>query len=296
MSIFGDFRYISLIMRLITVIKIPAAISNAARLLALVAMAATCFIMPGVDAFCNDEPLAEAYVIGPEDVLNITVWDNPDLSGDVYVGLDGYLDYQFIGRVKASGLTAGELAASVTELLANGYVNHPNVAVQVRKYGSRKVFIIGEVNRPGTYYLTKRTTLVEAIAMAMGPTGEAGHEVLIVRSDGGHDGENIMVDLRRALEGDVKQNIYVHPSDSIFVPKAKTFTIMGEVKKPGQYPMEKDMTIRKALSIAGGNTERAAINRTAVVRIVNGEELEQAVELNEPVLPGDTIIVPQSYF
>lgn len=288
--------YSILIMRLLRVINRPLLAGNVSRLLAIAAIAAMCCMVPTHGAFGDDGAQAEEYIIGPEDVLNITVWDNTDLSGDVYVGLDGYLDYHLIGRVKASGLTIGELAASIAGLLDDGYLKNPNVSVQVKKYGSQKVFIIGEVNRPGTYYLTKRTALVEALAMALGLTGEAGNEVIIVRPDSAGAAENIVVDLRRALEGDAEQNVYLRASDSIYIPKVKTFTIMGEVKKPGQYPMDKGMTVRKAISIAGGNTERAALNRTMVVRVADGQELEKAAEMHEPVLPGDTIIVPQSYF
>ncbi len=244
----------------------------------------------------DTETLEDEYVIGAEDVLRITVWDNDDLTVNVRVGLDGYIAYKYIGRVKASGLSTSELAGIIAEKLAEGYINDPQVNVQVATYRSKEIFIIGEVNRPGTYYLTKRTTIVEAISMAQGPKSDADSDVIIVRKGDKGKGRNITVNLRKALEGDLSQNIAVLDGDSIFLSKAKTFFILGEVHKPGQYKLEKDTSVRKAISIAGGHTERAALGRVKIIRIVEGEEQEMDVQLEEAVEPLDTIVVPQSYF
>lgn len=244
----------------------------------------------------NPEALEEEYVIGAEDVLNITVWDNNDLTVNVRVKLDGYITYKYVGRVKASGLTASQLAKVLGERLADGYINDPHVIVQVATYKSKEIFIIGEVNRPGTYYLTKKTTIVEAISMAKGPTNNADSEVIIVRQAHNGNGENITVNLLKALEGDLSQNILVLEGDSVFLNKAKTFFIMGEVNKPGQYKLEKNTSVRKAISIAGGHTEKAALGRVKIIRIVEGAEQEREIELEETVEPLDTIVVPQSYF
>jgi polysaccharide export outer membrane protein len=239
---------------------------------------------------------SEEYIIGPEDVLKITLWGDKDLTGPVRVNLDGTITYKFIGRLKASGMTTYELADIISKKLSEGYIVDPQVTVQVAKYVSKKIFIIGEVNRPGTYYLTKRTTIVEAVSMAQGPTNAADPEIIIVRQDEEGKGKSITVNLQEALEGDLTQNIFIEGGDSIYVSKAKTFFIMGEVHKPGQYMLDEDTTIRKAISIAGGHTERAALNRVKVVRYVEGEEEEREVELDEMVSPLDTIVVPQSYF
>ncbi len=254
---------------------------------------------------------SEDYVIGPQDVLKIVVWENEDLSGMVAVTLDGYINYHLIGKIKASGLTTGELADKITALLANGYIVNPQVTVEVVKYMSKKIFIIGEVKKPGTYYLTRKTTLVEAISMAGGTTDNADREVIIVRPDKhrksavnrakqplsqAEGGRQIKVDLRSAVEGDLTQNIFVHDGDSIFIPKAKSFFIMGEVKSPGRYKLEKGTTILKAISIAGGETEKAAKNRTKVIRNIKGEKFERKVSLDELVRSEDIIIVPESFF
>ncbi|MGA1795432.1 MAG: polysaccharide biosynthesis/export family protein [bacterium] len=254
------------------------------------------------------EELGNDYLIGPEDVLQVTVWKNEDLSGRVAVSLDGYINFHLIGKQKAAGLTTAELAARITEKLANGYIINPQVTVQVLEYKSQKLTIIGEASKPGTYYLTKRTTLIEAISMAGGLTADAGREVVIVRpkrveerrsitpSNQAEVGEQIRVDIRSALEGDLSQNIYVQNGDSIFIPQAESFFIMGKVKNPGKYILERGTTVRKAISIGGGATEKAAMGRTRVVRIIDGKETEKRIGLDELVQSNDTIVVPECLF
>ncbi len=250
------------------------------------------------------------YIIGPQDVLEITVWDNPDLSGKVSISLDGFMNYQLIGKVKASGLTAPELADKITELLADGYIINPQVTVQVARYKSQKIFVVGEANKPGTYYLTKRTTLVEAISMAGGHAKDADREVIIVRPKNkkstfgknpltpnqAEKSEMIKVDFRSALEGDLSHNVYVQNGDSIFIPKSKTFFIMGEVRNPGKYNLDKGTTMLNAISLAGGETDEAALSKTKIIRLVDGKKIERRVEMGELVKPDDVIIVPESFF
>jgi polysaccharide export outer membrane protein len=240
--------------------------------------------------------VVEDYVIGPQDVLEIVVWDNDDLSGKVSVTLEGYINYQLIGKVRASGLNAGEFAQEITKLLADGYIVNPQVNVRVVEYKSQKVFIIGEAAKPGTYYLTKRTSIVEAISMAGGLTKDADMEVIIVRPKDAEEVEQITVDVRRALEGDLSQNIYLRNGDSIFIPKAKTFFIMGEVSKPGEYKLESGTTVRKAVSLSGGATDKASMGRAKVIRVIGDKEVESRIGLDEPLEPNDTIIIPERFF
>lgn len=237
---------------------------------------------------------AAQYIIGPEDVLEVSVWDNRDLSGRVTVSLDGYVDYQFIGRVQAAGLTVDALAARLVELFSDGYIINPQVTVQVAEYRSRKVHVVGEATRPGTYYLTRAMTIVEVVSLAGGPTARADNEVTIVRA--GVEPETIVVDLEKALQGDTTQNVSILSGDSIYLSKARTFFIMGEVNRPGQYTLEKGMTVRRAISVASGNTEKAALNRVTIIRREGDADVEMEVDMQDAVMPADTIVVPQSYF
>ena len=101
----------------------------------------------------------------------------------------------------------------------------------------------------------------------------------------------------RALEsGSLSQNIELRDSDTIFVPRAETAYVFGQVKNPGGYSLQKDTTVLQALSLAGGVTENGAMNRVKIVRIVAGIKKEVKVNLTDIVKPGDTIIVPERYF
>ena len=253
------------------------------------------------------------YVIGPEDVLKIMVWDHDDLSREIYVSSEGEFSYPLIGKVHADGLTLSQLEKRIKDLLFGRYIVNPQVTITVKEYKSKRVFVLGEVGGPqrkglgpGDYPLTGKTRLVEVLSLAGGPTQDAGAEIIVVRprhkrgnptplEEAGED-EIISINLRRLLEGDTSQNIYLEPDDSIYVPKAEFFFVFGEVKAPGRYNLEKGTTVLKAITTAGGITEKAAINKTKIVREEGGAKLEISVKMTDPVLPEDILMVPESFF
>src|SRR5437773_5896906 len=128
--------------------------------------------------------LAQAtnYIVGPQDVLNIVVWEQTDLSGKFAVEADGSFSFPLIGRIKAGGLTLRAVEDELKAKLADGYFKNPQVTVAVEQFRSQRVFIVGEVRNPGAYSLSGDTTLIEALARAGSTTADAGGEVLIIRS------------------------------------------------------------------------------------------------------------------
>ena len=104
------------------------------------------------------------YVVAPQDVLTVTVFNEPQLSGRFRIENDGQFNYPFLGRIQAAGATASEIAAVVKAKLADGYVSDPQVTVDVEQFRSQNVFVMGEVRAPGRYTLTGSVTLVEALA------------------------------------------------------------------------------------------------------------------------------------
>ncbi len=106
------------------------------------------------------------YVIGPQDVLTITVFDQSDLSGKFAVDADGTFVYPLLGRIKAGGLTLRAVETEIKRQLSGDYLKNPQVTVAVEQYRSQRVFIHGEVRTPGTYALTGDMTLIEALARA----------------------------------------------------------------------------------------------------------------------------------
>jgi len=250
------------------------------------------------------------YIIGPLDVLSITVWESPDLSGKFSVEADGSFTFPLIGRVKAGGLTLRQFEGELKAKLADGYFKNPQVSVAVETYRSQRIFIVGEVRNPGTYPLTGDMTLIEAIARAGSTTPNASLEAIVVRAAAGRaaDGptlpgqqhpaaETRRVNLRDLQSGALSENLALRDGDTIFVPRAESIYVFGQVKNPGAYALQTpDTTVLQALSLAGGVTDRGATNRIRIVRVVKGAKQELKVKLGDRVQPGDTIIVPERFF
>ena len=267
------------------------------------------------DALAQDDA-NKNYVIGAEDQLEITVWDHEDLSRTVTVSADGQFSFPLIGHVKAAGMTVRDLETRLAKRL-DEYVVNPQVSIVIAEFKSKKVFILGEVQKPGAYYLSKNDTLLEVISKAGGANENAGRQIIVVRpKDGGSEqptslnsqnSQLIRMDLQELLAGNVRDNIAVQNNDTIYVPKASVFSVFGEVRKPGSYPLEKETTILEAISIAGGPTENADTQKLELLRkdgdgqqkiILNIKRLLTAGAGDEEALiqDGDVIYQPRAEF
>jgi polysaccharide export outer membrane protein len=247
------------------------------------------------------------YVIGPQDILSITVFNEEDLRGKFPVDSDGSFTFPYIGRVQAGGLTLRQLEAELRKRLAQGYFKEPQLSVSVESYRSQKVHIVGEVRNPATYTLTGDMSLIEAIARAGSTLPTASGEALIVRArtgastekpimPTGEDADVTTVDLKVLQSGALSQNMPLKDGDTIFVPRAETVYVFGQVRTPGAYAIQRSTTVLQALSLAGGVNERGAANRIRIVRLEKGKQVEIRVKLDYIVRPGDTIIVPERFF
>jgi len=245
------------------------------------------------------------YVIGPQDVLTIQVFDQADLGGRYTVEVDGTFSFPLIGRVKAGGLTLRAFEADLRKKLADGFFKNPQVSVAVEQYRSQRVFVMGEVRNPGPVPLSGGMTLIEALSRAGSTLPSASGEVAIVRAGNGKAGpvtdldkaaDIVRASIRDLESGSMKQNVELHDGDTIFVTRAETIYVFGQVKSPGAYAIQKDTTVLQALSLAGGVTENAAMNRIKVVRVVNGVARELKIGLTDVIKPGDTLKVPERYF
>lgn len=247
------------------------------------------------------------YVIGPQDILTITSFDQEDLSGKYPVDSDGTFTFPLIGRVKAGGLTLRELESQLKKMLQDGFFKDPQLSVGVEQYRSQKIHMVGEVRNPGTYPLTGDMSLIEAIARAGSTMPTASGEALIVRAKtgkrpqgpilpNGDDTEVTTVDLKELQSGALSQNVALRDGDTIFVPRAESVYVFGQVKNPGAYSIQRGTTVLQALSLAGGVNERGATGRIKIVRIEKGKTVEVKVKLTDIVRPGDTIMVPERFF
>lgn len=158
------------------------------------------------------------YVIGPEDVLDIGVWKEPEFSRVVPVRPDGKVSLPLLNDIQAAGLTTTELAASVRDKLKK-YVDQPQVTVIVTQTNSQRVYVLGEVMRPGTVSLYPSMTVLQALASAGGLTQFANQKkVYILRSENGKQ-VKYPFNYKKALQGGLlQQNIALRPGDTIVVP------------------------------------------------------------------------------
>jgi polysaccharide export outer membrane protein len=259
-----------------------------------------------------DPAIVRDYVVGPQDVLNITSQDDPSLGGKFTVEADLTFTFPLLGRIRAGGLTLREVESQLqTKLIAQGYFKDPRVMVSIDQYRSQKVFIVGEVRNPGAYPLSGDMRLVEALALAGSTTPTAAGEVVIVPAGSGSmmvrpasmaDAEAsgtaaVRVNLRELQNGAFGQNVTLSGGDTVFVLKAENIYVFGQVKNPGAYPLQQDVTtVLQALALAGGVTDRGATSRIEIVRVVKGQQKKLKVKLEDALLPGDTIVVPQRFF
>lgn len=209
------------------------------------------------------------YEVGPGDVLNVTVWDHPELtipagsqrssteSGN-WVHNDGTIFYPYVGTVDVAGLNVNEIRAMITRRLGQ-YIENPQVDVTVAAFRSKKVYVTGSVGQPGTYPITNiPLRLVDAISAAGGISETADwSNVLLTR-----DGRDYSLSLRNIYQdGNAAQNILLQPGDVINVARAeenKVF-VLGEVRRPSSLPMGRNgMTLAEALSEKGGLDPRSS--------------------------------------
>ncbi|OGL02458.1 MAG: hypothetical protein A3E31_15260 [Candidatus Rokubacteria bacterium RIFCSPHIGHO2_12_FULL_73_22] len=245
---------------------------------------------------------AQEYTIGPGDILKIVVWGHEDLSREYPVTMEGYVPFPLIGRVKAIGLTTTQLARSLRDLLEKDYLVNPQVIVAVKEFLSRKVQVLGEAEKPGLFYLTGPTTLVEILSKAGGLSKNAGKELVLVRTERGAGSVILRMDLRNIQAGDTKENIELENGDTIFVPKAQAFYVLGEVKKPGTFALDRETSVLEGITLAEGFGEKAAPSGVKILRrSPDGRQQTIALDLSGSVpkdkdfrlRDGDSIIVPK---
>jgi len=250
------------------------------------------------------------YTLGAGDVLRVNVYDNPDLSQEVTIEADGAFSYPLIGRVQAAGLPVRQLEGLLAKRFAEGYLVSPQVGVTVTQHKSQQVYVMGAVSKPGPYALQRQTTLLEALSTAGGPTPEAGFEVVLTHATDKQalpsgtskvsataNGQSAMrVSLEQLMAGGVPQRITLQDGDVVYVPAAAFVYVTGEIQRPGRYRLEKDTTIQKAVSLAGGFTKFAATKSMTVQRMVDGKRLDFQAGPDDLLQADDVVVVRPSLF
>jgi polysaccharide export outer membrane protein len=225
------------------------------------------------------------YSIGAGDLLDIEVFDVPELSRDVRVNETGYISLPLMpSKVRATGLSPFQLQDKLAELLqTNGLVSTPQVTVSVKEQHSQPITVIGAVKIPMVIQAMRKTTLLQALSQAGGISPEAGSTVIVTRaardvSDSSDPAgasvasgpQTFTISLSDILEsGDSRFNIPLVGGDVVSVPRAGIIYVVGAVNKPGGFMLENDldrMTMLKMLSLAGGTTSTAKMKKAVILR------------------------------
>jgi polysaccharide export outer membrane protein len=275
--------------------SLVASLSKLNRLAGLVVVIAAIATRAGAQS-------PESYRVGPKDVLTVAVFGHPELSGKMTVAPDGTISFPLLGSIKANDRTTAEIAGDLVAKLSDGFLKKPQVSVDIVEYLSRRIFVIGEVRTPGPQSLTGSTTLLESLARAGSLTEEAGGEIVLLRppqsqSPGpvvpGQTGvtELTRVTVQQLRSGTLPANVELQSGDTIFVPRAETVHVLGNVKTPGGYRFEPGLTAIRAIYLAGGVSDMGTTGRIQITRIVDGKETKLKAKADDLLKPGDTVIV-----
>lgn len=254
-------------------------------------------------AFAGAAQAAESkaeYVLGPGDVIRITVFQNPDLTLETRVSENGAISFPLIGQVPVGGLNVSEAEKKIAKLLRDGgFVLQPQVNILPLQVRGNQVSVLGQVNRPGRYPLdVANATVTDVLAMAGGILQQGGADTLILVGTRSGKPFRQEIDLPSIfLSGKTELDLPIAGGDTIYVHRAPVFYIYGEVQRPGAYRVERDMTVMQALAQGGGLTLRGTqrgiqINR----RDENGKVQQIAPEMSAPIRTDDVILVKESVF
>jgi len=247
------------------------------------------------------QAMASDPVINVNDILELSVFDHPEMAATVRVDGQGMVTLPLINRVKVQGLTVSDASSQIARRLADGYIVNPQVNIFVKNFRDQKASILGMVTKPGVYDISTKTTLLELISMAGGLAPEAG-ETATIKREGIRDAygrsQELSIDLYKLIDkGDTSLNVPIMEGDQVFVVKAGLFYVTGEVKKPDSYKYQDKLTVMKAIAMAGGFTDTASKGSVRIVRkIDNKEDIISDVEMDQLVKPEDVVVVPESFF
>jgi polysaccharide export outer membrane protein len=241
---------------------------------------------------------AEDYLLGGGDTVNITVYEQPDLTTTARISQDdGTITFPLLGEVVVVGLSPEDAGRKIGKLLREGgYIRAPQVSLKVQDFRSQKIRVMGQVNKPGEYLQKGESRVADLITQAGGLQEDAADIIVVVKKENGKS-VKYEIDVLRFYEGDMSQNIKVSAGNFILVPKMNAFYIHGEVKRPGSYRLERGMNVMQALSVGGGITGRGSLKGIKVTRrLPDGSTEKVGVELTDTLQPDDVVYVKERLF
>ncbi|MBZ5639271.1 MAG: polysaccharide export protein [Acidobacteriia bacterium] len=251
----------------------------------------------------QEDDATQAYRLGPEDKILVTITGRPELTQQLVVTGNGTVTAPLVGDVTASGLTVRELVERLTELLARDYLVDPQVEIQVLEYKSKWVMVTGNVRTPGRVALKGSSKLKDVVADAGGLSEDAGEEIVISRApaDGSSQPTTLTVQRESFERGEVDPPL--SSGDIVNVKPALYVYLQGEVHTPGRVRVERGMTLLKAIALAGGLTEWANHKSVQILHegsstrpiVVNMKEVQNQVIEDPPMKGGEIVIVKRRF-
>lgn len=248
----------------------------------------------------EESEMLSTYLIGNGDTIEITVWagqkKEESLSGEYFVFSSGMIEIPLLGSVEISGKSLENAAQELQQHLATSFLRNPHVTLRVLEYGSQMIYVLGAVERPGSFAMKRSMSLAEALANAEGAdsTIKGDKQVKISRISG----EKIVVDLEQMLR-DGTGNIPLRAGDVIYVTEGQYVVVNGKVDSPGNVPWRKGVTVTEAIALAGGAQSSANLREVYILRgeqriPVNVKKIAQGRLPDVVLMQGDKLFVEES--
>ena len=259
------------------------------------------------------------YRIGPEDLLEISIYEDDKLNKTVRVSSQGDISLPLLGVLKVEGLTTVQLEREIRDLLSERLYQNPHVSVFIKEYRSQRISVIGAVEKPGVYDVIGQKTVLEGLALAGGLKEDAGQLLFLIRPPPSDEKspekaedskermpETLVIDLEGLLvKGNLSLNLPLKNGDVINIPVSGKVFVGGEVNRPGGFSLKgKKLTVSQAIAMAEGLKREANASGTMIFRYGEGDEeavfsvnvsaIQRGVTKDVSLNENDIIIVPKS--
>lgn len=264
-------------------------------------------ICPAQQSSTPTTKVAPPLIIASGDLIEVNMFDAPELSGRFRVDEKGDITVPLLGRVHVEGETAEEIGTAIEQRYTEAEILRPanaHATVFVTEYATQGILVNGEVKSPGLFPALGVRMLVDVMTAAGGPTPFASSKVVITRKT--DQGNPITVDYNPEALIPLMPQVQIFPGDMITVPKAGSIYVLGDVNRPGVYVLEgrQALTVERAMGLAGGGARAAALKRVHLVRTVEGGRKEEIIlsmdriykgkDADVAMKDGDVLYVPTS--
>lgn len=265
-------------------------------LLALLALVSLSSLFGPTDALAQKRG---DYTLGAGDVIRIQVFQSTDLTVEARISESGVISYPLLGVVKLAGLSPQQAENLISTRLKEGrFLQNPQVTLNVLQFRSQQVSVLGNVARPGRYPLETTGMRMSEILSVAGGVSERGSDSVILMTTRDGRPQRLEIDLVEMFtSGDLSKDVILQAGDTVFVNRAPNYFVYGQVQRPGQYALDRGMTVAQAIAKGGGLTLRGTDRGIRLHRRF-GERNIQILEpkLDDPIKPDDLIFVRESIF